>query len=95
MKPMSFVDDADFAIAQSVLTSSSNVLQPQPAEEIKREPIRHILVGSPIAVRQTIHLLHILNYAETILWTPLMDTKRKIVITPEQGEMMSLLRRYL
>ena len=93
MKPMSFVCNP--TVAQFAVSSPSTVAQPLIADAAKRESIRHILVGSPAAVRQTIHLLHTLNYAETILWTPLMDTKRRIVITPEQGEVMSLLRRYL
>ena len=95
MKPMSFVGNADSAIAQSAATFPSNAAQPLGEEFVKREPIRHILIGSPVAVRQTIHLLHTLNYAETILWTPLMDTKRRIVIAPERGEVMSLLRKHI
>ncbi|MGB3786580.1 MAG: hypothetical protein WA949_01130, partial [Phormidesmis sp.] len=34
------------------------------------ESIRHILIGKPDAIRQNIHLLHILHYTETILWSP-------------------------
>ena len=60
---------------------------------IPGEAIRHILLGSPGAVRQTIHLLHSLHYAETVLWSPVMRVEEQIVITPEQGETMSLLRR--
>ncbi len=33
------------------------------------ESIRHILLGKPEAIRQTIHLLHTLHYTETILWS--------------------------
>jgi hypothetical protein len=59
----------------------------------EREILRHILLGSPGAVRQTIHLLHSLHYAETILWSPIMAIEEPLIITPEQGEAMSLLRR--
>ena len=60
-----------------------------------REPLRHILLGSPAAVRQTIHLLHTLHYAETILWSPVVTTEEPLIITPAQGEAISLLRKYL
>ncbi|KPQ34745.1 MAG: hypothetical protein HLUCCA11_13540 [Phormidesmis priestleyi Ana] len=60
-----------------------------------RETIRHILLGSPGAVRQTIHLLHTLHYAETVLWSPVMRIEEALMITPAQGEAMSLLRRSL
>jgi hypothetical protein len=61
----------------------------------ERETIRHILLGSPGAVRQTIHLLHTLRYAETVLWSPILAVEEPLVITPVQGEAMSLLRRHL
>ena len=55
--------------------------------------LRHILLGSPEEIRQVIHQLHVLNYAETLLWSPIMAVGERMVITPEQGEAMSLLRR--
>jgi hypothetical protein len=61
----------------------------------ERETIRHILLGSPGAVRQTIHLLHTLHYAETVLWSPVLAVGEPLMITPAQGEAMSLLRRQL
>lgn len=53
-----------------------------------REPIRHLLYGSPEAVRRTILLLHQLGYAEPGLWSRLQPTS-----TP--GQVMSVLVRYL
>ena len=58
-----------------------------------REYLRHILLGSPEAVRQTIHLLHRLHYSETVLWSPVMMVVEPLMITPAQGEAMSLLRK--
>jgi len=56
------------------------------------DPIRHILLGTPGGVRQTIHLLHTLRYVENALWSPLLPiTDNKLIITPNQGEVMSLL----
>lgn len=58
-----------------------------------KEYIRHILLGSPGAIRQTIHLLHRLHYAETILWTPVLTIDEPLRISPAQGEAISLLRK--
>jgi len=59
------------------------------------ESIRHILLGNPEAIRQTIHLLHRLRYTETILWSPVLTIEEPLVITPAQGEAMSLLRKQI
>lgn len=77
------------------LQASGPVLQPElvPIGNPPREFIRHILLGSPGAVRQTIHLLHTLRYCETVLWSPVIPVEEPLVITPEQGEAMSLLRK--
>lgn len=62
---------------------------------IQKEELRHILIGSPGAIRQTIYLLHSLNYSEPALWSPIMSVGKQMIITPEQGESMSLRRRSL
>lgn len=59
------------------------------------QSIRHILLGEPNAIRQTIHLLHTLHYAETVLWSPVLTVEEPLVIRPESGEAMSLLRKRL
>lgn len=71
---------------QTVVQFASSSMPP-------REQIRHILLGSPEAIRQTIHLLHTLRYAETILWTPVVAIDEPLTISPAQGEAMSLLRK--
>lgn len=53
-----------------------------------REPIRHLLFGSPAAVRRTILHLHQLGYADPGSWSRLQPTN-----TP--GQVMSVLVRYL
>ncbi len=58
-----------------------------------KEHIRHILLGSPSAIQQTIHLLHTLHYAETILWTPVLTIEEPLTISPAQSEAISLLRK--
>ncbi|MGC1309903.1 MAG: hypothetical protein WA885_21970 [Phormidesmis sp.] len=59
------------------------------------ESIRHILLGSTGAIHHTIHLLHALGYAETLLWSPLVMVEESLIITPAQGEAMSLLRKQI
>ena len=85
-------------LADGLQTSALNLTEPtsarpDSAEAPSRETVRHILLGSPEAIRQTIHLLHILNYAETVLWSPVLRVEEPLVVTPEQGEAVSLLRR--
>lgn len=42
--------------------------QGNPAQPTK-EPIKHLLVGSPQAVKTAIHTLHVKGYAEAGLWS--------------------------
>ncbi len=58
------------------------------------ERVRHIVIGSPAGVRETIHMLHVLNYSEQIHWTKLMAiTERGITLRPELGKVFSYLDR--
>ena len=60
------------------------------------EPLRHILLGTPGGIRQTIHLLHTLRYVENVLWSPLVPIPNdQLIITPRQGEVMSILVKNL
>jgi hypothetical protein len=64
--------------------------RPQPG----RERLRHLVIGSPDGVQATINLLHVLTYAEQATWSPLVTIPPSgVLITPEQGEVFSLLRR--
>lgn len=81
--------------SQSESSVAQSALNPPTDNSNKKEDLRHILLGSSGAIRQTIYLLHSLGYSESGLWTPLSPVSRQIVITSEQGEMMSLLRRSL
>ena len=77
------------------LTPPNNPPNSPPNNRPQKEELRHILLGSPSAIRQTIYRLHSLNYSESALWTPLTPIRGRLVLTSEQGEMMSLLRRSL
>ena len=60
------------------------------------EVIRHILLGRPSGIRQTIHLLHNRRYVETSQWSPLIEVpENRLILTPEPGEVVSLLTRRL
>jgi len=56
--------------------------------EAHREPIRHVLYGSKVAIARTISILHVKGYAETLEWSKPLPTQ-----TP--GEYMSILRRMI
>ncbi|MEG4853939.1 hypothetical protein QUB10_24005 [Microcoleus sp. B5-D4] len=71
--------------------TSPNVLINQ-TFEADREAVRHVIIGSPLGVRRTIHQLHALRYEEAVRWThPIAIPDNRIIITPDQGEIMSLL----
>lgn len=53
-----------------------------------REPIKHLLIGSPKAVKSTIHYLQVTGYADAAAWSPLVPTANP-------GEVMSILTRYI
>ena len=83
------------AFAQDFLSTQTERGQRENDAErhCEKEELRHILLGSPGAIRRTIHQLHVLNYAESGLWSPISAVQNRVVLTPEQGEAMSLLRR--
>ncbi len=72
--------------APTVLTTPD----PGPNGEI----IRHIIIGSPAGVRETIHLLHNKRYVEQSLWTQLIDIgEGGVRITQKEGQVLSYLVR--
>lgn len=54
----------------------------------KREPIKHLLIGSPKAVNSTIRYLQVIGYASVSEWSPLLPTTNP-------GEVMSILSRQI
>ncbi|ESA39057.1 hypothetical protein N836_29325 [Leptolyngbya sp. Heron Island J] len=58
--------------------------------------IRHILLGHPSHIRQTIHLLHNLRYTETSQWSPLIEVpENRLILRPLPDEVISMLVRRL
>lgn len=53
-----------------------------------REPLKHLLIGSPRVVKNAIHGLYALGYAEVGAWSPLLPTSNV-------GEVMSILIKYV
>lgn len=71
------------------------MLEPNEMARDDREPIRHLLIGSPEMVRLTIHQLHNLRYAEAGLWSPaiaLSGNQLTLMLNP--NEVMRVLVRY-
>ncbi len=94
---------ARFAVAQQLAADQSARL-PSPLEEpaiptlVEPSPspgceyLRHLLIGSPEGVRHAIERLHVLQYVEHRLWTPLITVPEQgIRITPAQGQVLSYL----
>ena len=74
--------------------ATNPLLLANPVAQSGRERLRHLVIGSPEGVRATIHLLHVLTYAEQATWSQLVTIPESgILITPEQREVFSLLRR--
>ena len=58
--------------------------------------IRHILLGPPGTIRQTIHLLHNLRYVETSQWSPMIEIPdNRLILRPEPDDVISMLVRRL
>jgi len=68
----------------SLPTANQPTEQPLP----QREPIKHLLIGSPKAVTSTIHFLQVIGYASVGDWSPLLPTANP-------GEVMSILSRQI
>ncbi|BAZ09162.1 hypothetical protein NIES4071_09680 [Calothrix sp. NIES-4071] len=56
------------------------------ASEPSRETLKHLIIGSPKAVKSTINSLQVLGYAQVSDWSQLIPTANP-------GEVMSILSR--
>ena len=66
----------------------------RPKTKPGRESLRHIIIGSQEGVRSAINILQVLNYADQSTWSKLIAIPESgIVLTPEQGEVLSCLIR--
>jgi hypothetical protein len=82
-------------LRQTPVAAVAPSLQPLPVRYPNREPIRHLLIGSPTLVQHTIHQLHNLRYAEAGLWSPeILATDSEIRLTLNPGEVLRILLRY-
>ncbi|GJD18026.1 hypothetical protein RIVM261_029820 [Rivularia sp. IAM M-261] len=62
------------------------VLLDKASERPSRETLKHLIIGSPKAVKSTIYSLQVLGYAQVSDWSQLIPT-----VNP--GEVMSILSR--
>jgi len=87
-KPMTFLypELPPSGAAPTVLTTP----QPGPSDEY----VRHILIGSPEALRETIYVLHQRRYVEQALWTgPVAIGPSGVQITRNEGQVLFYLMR--
>jgi hypothetical protein len=86
----------DCLIRHSPIQNPKSKIQNGTEPPPEREPIRHLLIGSPAAVGLTIHHLHILHYADAGLWSPAIAlSSEQLILTLHPGEVMRVLVRYL
>ena len=63
-----------------------------PSGPVEDSHLRHLIIGSPESVRHAINRLHVLQYVEWRLWTPLIAIREQgIHITPAHGQVLSYL----
>ncbi|MCF4968034.1 hypothetical protein [Nostoc sp. CMAA1605] len=73
-----FADNPDSSTSNQLLEKTSP----------KREPVKHLLIGSPHAVTTTMQRLHAIGYASIGDWSPLLPTANP-------GEVMTILIRQI
>lgn len=88
-----FGDNQEFAQVQSEQYLPSEdfdapTLKSAQKPSPKREPIKHLLIGSPKAVTSTIHFLQVIGYANVGDWSQLIPTAN-------HDEVMSILIRQI
>lgn len=76
-----FTGDQTLMFIPSILDASASTVSaptalPTSAPHIPREQVRHMLFGTPTAVKSTIRRLHKLGYAEPNDWSRAMSTRR-------------------
>jgi len=83
---------ANFSSPQNFLSSDNpdtpGQSQASSQTDPGREPIKHMLIGSPKVVTSTIQALYRLGYADAAAWSPLVPSP-----TGTGGEVMSILVR--
>lgn len=86
---MTFQSDPTLPVSPNLPANFSSL--PEPSRRI-----RHILLGHPDDIRQTIHLLHNLRYVETNQWSPVIEVpEHRLILRPEPEEMITILMRRL
>ena len=74
--------------------STGPLIIAQPKVKPGRGPLRHLIIGSREGVRSAINTLQVLNYADQSTWSKLIAIPQSgILLTPEQGEVLSYLIR--
>ncbi len=78
------------ALATEAAPTRITTPDPGPSGEV----VHHIIIGSPEAVRETIHRLHLKRYVEQAMWTgPIEIGPNGVNITQSQGQVLFYLMR--
>ena len=73
-------------------TAPTRIVTPDPGPS--GEVIRHILIGSPEGIRETIYALHLKRYVEQAMWTgPVNIGPNGVTITRNEGDILFYLMR--
>ncbi|MGB3615947.1 MAG: hypothetical protein WBA10_19280 [Elainellaceae cyanobacterium] len=86
------------AAAQTALTTQASGPAAPPSlrlstpTNVSYEYLHHILIGSPHGVNDAVHRLHLMQYVEKRLWTPLIAINDQgLTLTQAEGQVL----RYL
>ena len=71
-----FIPSVQDAGASTASAAFSSAASPTPRPPVPREQLRHMLFGSPAAVKSGISHLHKLGYADPNDWSRLLSTGR-------------------
>ncbi len=82
------------AAPDMLATEAAPTLLTPPDPGPSSEVVRHILIGSPEGVRETIYRLHLKRYVEPVRWTgPIEIGPSGVHITQSQGQVLFYLMR--
>ena len=86
------------AAAQSMLATPGGPAAPNlrlsAPTDASYEYLHHILIGSPAGVNDAVHRLHLMQYVEKHLWTPLISIgEQGLTITRAEGQVLRYLVR--
>ncbi len=85
-----YSEAAPNVLASEAAPTMLTTLDPGPSGEV----VRHVIIGSPEALRETIHLLHLKRYVEPTRWSgPIEIGPNGVNIPHSHGQVLFYLTR--